>query len=195
MLSSESRLLRRIQPGGVILFARNLTSLEALRELIADVHGQAPGALLYLDAEGGRVDRLRKLVAPAPAAARLASVAPSLAGSAGRWVGRALRACGFDADFAPVVDLDRGAHDNALDGRTFGAKAATVVPLCHDLESAADAARRLSSRSLSTRREQALGRARAWRRHLKQLRKGRRVYALETIRRELATLEKILGGA
>ena len=327
LLGSEARLLRRIQPGGVILFARNLTTLEALRELIDDIRGQAPETLMYLDAEGGRVDRLRTLVAPAPAAGRLAAAAPSLAGAAGRWVGRALRGCGFDADFAPVVDLDRGQRDNALDGRTFGTDAATVVPrarafldglhaagiggcvkhfpglggaqrdthregapieldreqlerdlapfralaaraaavmishagypsldrsarpatlsaaiatdllrgdlrfrgiavsddlemyalapwgglvertvaalragcdllpICHDLEGAAEASRRLGARSLAARREQALARARRWRRHLAELKKHRRVYRLEVIRRELAALENILNAA
>lgn len=310
----------------MILFARNLTTLEALRELIDGIHEQAPEALMYLDAEGGRVDRLRALVAPAPAAGTLTTAAPSLAGSAGRWVGRALRACGFDADFAPVADLDRGERDNALDGRTFGTGARDVVPrarafldglhaagvggcvkhfpglggakrdthregapieldgdelkrdlapfralaararavmiahasypaldpsgrpatlssaiatgllrrelgfkglsvsddlemhalspwgnlaertaaalvagcdllpICHDLEGAAEAARRLGARSLASRREQALRRAHAWRRHLLQLRKGRRVYGIGTIRRELGRLEKLLGG-
>ncbi|HSM52098.1 MAG TPA: glycoside hydrolase family 3 N-terminal domain-containing protein, partial [Thermoanaerobaculia bacterium] len=39
---------------------------------------------------------------------------------AGRAVGELLRACGFDLDFAPVVDLDRGQLGNALDGRCVG---------------------------------------------------------------------------
>lgn len=114
------RLLETLQPGGVILFARNLRSAPQLRELVAQVRRAAPEALLYLDAEGGRVDRLREILGPAPAGAGLAARAPRLAERAGRWVGHGLAHFGFDVDLAPVVDLDRGRGDNALDGRYLG---------------------------------------------------------------------------
>jgi beta-N-acetylhexosaminidase len=73
-----------------------------------------------VDAEGGRVDRLRALFGSAPAAARLAVRPPAVSRRAGFWVGAALRHVGLDVDLAPVVDLDHGATDNALDGRYFG---------------------------------------------------------------------------
>jgi beta-N-acetylhexosaminidase len=42
-------------------------------------------------------------------------------------MGSALRALDLDVDLAPVVDLDRGAQSNALDGRYFGASAREVT--------------------------------------------------------------------
>ena len=124
---SETRLLRRLQPGGVILFRHNVAGAGELQALIAELRRLLPRTLLYLDAEGGRVARLAGLVGPAPAAARLAVAPPPLAARAGRWTGQALRLFGFDVDLAPVVDLDRGRGDNSLDGRYLGDRAAPVI--------------------------------------------------------------------
>lgn len=116
----EARILSRVRPAGIVLVTRNIESEGQLHELIADLRAAAPGALFCLDAEGGRVDRLRAVVAPAPAAAALAHCPPATARRAGRLLGAALRHFGFDLDFAPVVDLDHGIAGNALDGRTYG---------------------------------------------------------------------------
>src|SRR5262245_14032273 len=59
--SSESGLLRRLRPGGVILFRRNYENLDQLRELCAAVHTAIdPPPLVCVDQEGGRVVRLTK---------------------------------------------------------------------------------------------------------------------------------------
>jgi beta-N-acetylhexosaminidase len=123
----ERRLLGRLAPYGVILFARNVETAAQLAGLTADLRRAAPGALLFVDAEGGRVDRLRGVVGPAPSGAALAASPPALAARAGRWIGAALRAFDLDATYAPVVDLDRGATGNALDGRCFGARPRPVI--------------------------------------------------------------------
>ncbi len=116
----EARILSRVQPAGIVLVTRNIESEPQLRELIADLRATTPEALFCLDAEGGRVDRLRVAVAPAPAAAALAHCPPATAKRAGLLLGAALRHFDFDLDFAPVVDLDHGNAGNALDGRTYG---------------------------------------------------------------------------
>jgi beta-N-acetylhexosaminidase len=123
---STRKLLARLRPGGVILFARNLAAdveegPARLAELTAALRRELPEVLLWIDAEGGPVDRLRGLVGPAPAGETLARRPPRQALRAGRWIGHALRLFGLDADFAPVVDLDRGIPGNALDHRTTGA--------------------------------------------------------------------------
>lgn len=118
--TAEARLLRETNPEGVVLLPRNVESAEQLVALIAAIRAAVPEALLFVDAEGGRVDRLRGLVGSAPAAADLAALPPAFAARAGLWIGRSLATFGFDLDFAPAVDLDRGHRDNALDRRTFG---------------------------------------------------------------------------
>lgn len=119
--AEEDHVLRRVKPAGIVLVSRNIESSEQLRALIVDLRAAAPQAIFCLDAEGGRVDRLRAVVAPAPAAEDLARCSPALARRSGRWIGASLRAFGFDLDFAPVADLEHGLAGNALDGRTYGA--------------------------------------------------------------------------
>ncbi len=116
----ERSILRRLQPAGITLVPRNIEDEPGLRALLAELRLLCPAAIFGLDAEGGRVDRLRNLVGPAPAARDLAAVSPRRSARAGRWVGEALRNFGFDLDFAPVVDLDHGQRGNALDGRCLG---------------------------------------------------------------------------
>lgn len=118
---TERRLLARLRPAGVVLFGRNVEDAGALVALVAELRAAVPGLLVAVDAEGGRVDRLRAVVGAAPAAADLAELPPAFARRAGRWMGAALAAFDFDLDLAPVVDLDRGRVGNALDRRTFGA--------------------------------------------------------------------------
>lgn len=124
--AETAETLLRVHPGGIILLPKNIEDEGQLRALMASVRELLPEALWYLDAEGGRVDRLRQVVAPAPAGSVLAAQSPAFAKRAGRWVGGALASFGFDVDFAPVVDLDHGLENNALDGRTLGASAAAV---------------------------------------------------------------------
>lgn len=125
--AAERAVLRRLRPAGLVLVPRNIASDAQLLALVGELRRLCPDAILALDAEGGRVDRLRDLVAPAPAAAWLATQPPRVAAAAGRWVGEALRRYGFDLDLAPVVDLDRGRRGNALDGRCFGSAPRAVV--------------------------------------------------------------------
>src|SRR6202035_1481012 len=105
---TSAALLAEHRPGGVVLLGWNVKTLEQLLELTASIRRILPEAILCIDAEGGRVARLRDVVAPAPAAARLAIHPASLAFQAGRWIAQALRLFDVDVDFAPVVDLDRG---------------------------------------------------------------------------------------
>lgn len=120
LAEEERRLLRRVGPGGVVLFGRNVEDAEQLRALVAAIRLAVPEVVLAVDSEGGRVDRLRAIVGPAPAAADLAAAPSARARRAGRWVGASLRAFGIDLDLAPVVDLDHDRVDNALDRRCFG---------------------------------------------------------------------------
>jgi beta-N-acetylhexosaminidase len=124
---AEIEILRRVRPGGVILFRRNVEAPEQLTDLVTAIREASPGVLLAVDSEGGRVDRLASLVGPAPSGEALAQAPPEVAREAGRAVGESLRLFGFDVDFAPVVDLDRGEAGNALDRRYLGCRPEEVV--------------------------------------------------------------------
>src|SRR5688500_3058929 len=69
-LDAEAReLVDEVQPGGVIVFGRNVAAPEQLRALLDGVRATLRiEPLLGIDQEGGLVDRLRKICTPMPAA-------------------------------------------------------------------------------------------------------------------------------
>src|SRR5512147_773954 len=97
-------LLAEHRPGGIVLFGRNIKEAEQLNELVTEIRRLLPDVVLAIDAEGGRVDRLKGIVGPAPAGSLLARSSASTALQAGTWVAHALRLFDIDVDFAPVVD-------------------------------------------------------------------------------------------
>ena len=101
LTAPEREILSAAPPWGVILFRRNLETLAELERLAGDLRELGIPHLL-LDQEGGPVDRLRDLVAPAPALGRLGG--NGAARRAGLATGAMLSRLGFDVDLAPVVD-------------------------------------------------------------------------------------------
>jgi len=100
-------LLQRLQPAGVILFARNIKSAEQTWRLLRECrkHVETP-LFTCIDLEGGTVDRLREALGPAPSAADVFAVDdPKLFRRHGQIIGESCRRLGFNVDFAPVLDL------------------------------------------------------------------------------------------
>jgi beta-N-acetylhexosaminidase len=122
-----SALLAEHLPGGIVLFGRNIKEPEQLQELVTALRRVVPDAVLAIDAEGGRVDRLKGIVGPAPSGSLLARSPTSLALQAGTWVAHSLRLFDIDVDFAPVVDLNRSLPGNALDDRYLGSRPTDVT--------------------------------------------------------------------
>ncbi|MEP6993413.1 MAG: glycoside hydrolase family 3 N-terminal domain-containing protein [Acidobacteriota bacterium] len=102
----ERGILRDEPPYGVILFRRNIQDAEQLRELIAELK-RLSVRFLFVDQEGGPVDRLAGVLAPTPSFQSAAR--GGRARRLGELAGAALAALGFDVDLAPVVD--RGVAD------------------------------------------------------------------------------------
>jgi beta-N-acetylhexosaminidase len=111
--------LKRIQPAGVILFARNIVGAEQTYKLLKDCQAQVLTPLFRcVDLEGGKVDRLRSVIGPAPSAADVfASGDRKLFRKHGRVIGENCRAVGFNVDFAPAVDLAFEASHSVLSSR------------------------------------------------------------------------------
>lgn len=115
-------LLRKVRPGGVILFGRNVESAEQVALLNAQIR-DAAGAHVFIgvDQEGGLVDRFREICEPAPSAKAVREAARAdLAERFGFLTARVLRLLGFNMNFAPVLDLSGENDDNGLRARTFG---------------------------------------------------------------------------
>jgi len=115
-----SSLLKRIQPAGVILFARNIKSPEQTRLLVRDCQKCVTTPLFTcVDLEGGSVDRFRDVLGPAPSAADVfASGDRNLFRKHGQVIGENCRALGFNVDFAPVLDLAFEASRSVMSSRS-----------------------------------------------------------------------------
>jgi beta-N-acetylhexosaminidase len=123
MAAALASLLRRIQPAGVILFARNIVSAEQSYKLLKDCQAQVAAPLFRcVDLEGGKVDRLRSVIGPAPSAADVfAARGRALYRKHGRLIGENCRALGFNVDFAPAVDLAFEASSSVMASRLVSA--------------------------------------------------------------------------
>ena len=116
-------LLTRLQPAGVILFARNITSGEQTHRLLSECQSCVSTRLFKcVDMEGGAVDRFRNLIGPAPSAADVFATGDRAAfRKHGKIIGESCRASGFNTDFAPVVDLAFEASRNVMRSRAVSA--------------------------------------------------------------------------
>jgi len=135
----ERQFLRDSEPAGLILFQRNCVTPEQLRRLVdeaCDAIGHND-TLVLVDQEGGRVQRMqppqwRSL----PAAARLGRAydrdperAVACAEAVGRVMAHDLKACGLNANCAPLLDrLVTGAHD-IIGDRAFADDNEAIIAL------------------------------------------------------------------
>lgn len=125
-------MLRRIQPGGFILFGRNIESPEQLRKLIEDLRDlSAVEPVVTIDQEGGRVSRLRLIGEEPPNAQQLRERGnPELVRRHGELTAKLLRLFGFNLDLCPVLDLSFDDEaDNSLRGRCYGKTVEQVIAL------------------------------------------------------------------
>ncbi|MFZ1220525.1 MAG: glycoside hydrolase family 3 N-terminal domain-containing protein [Chthoniobacterales bacterium] len=128
----SAALFRRIQPGGFILFGRNIQSAAQLRKLIDDLRDLSDTEpIITIDQEGGRVSRLRLIGNEPPNAQQLRDRNDvALVKRHGEITGRLLRLFGFNLDLCPVLDISFDDEaDNSLRGRCYGKDVEQVVRL------------------------------------------------------------------
>jgi beta-N-acetylhexosaminidase len=132
-LDAETRaLIQEVQPGGIIIFGRNVASPEQLRSLIDGASELVSTPLLVgIDQEGGLVDRLRRIFTPMPSARTIRQHGDLAAARAlGRITGEVLRMLAFNINFAPVMSImteDRDLLSNGLYSRSFGRSPGEVL--------------------------------------------------------------------
>jgi len=129
MTSQISSLLTRLQPAGVILFARNIKTPEQTWRLLRDCRKCVATPLFTcVDLEGGRVDRFRDALGPSPSAADVFATGDrKLFRKHGQIIGENCRALGFNVDFAPALDLAYEASRNVMSSRAVSADPKQVV--------------------------------------------------------------------
>lgn len=121
--------------GGVILFSRNVTSVEQVQALTQSIRAIKSDLIIAVDQEGGRVQRFKTGFSQLPAMARLGDwyqkqgdCALSLASDLGELMALEVQSVGCDISFAPVLDL--GLPQSQIIGdRAFSAKADEIILL------------------------------------------------------------------
>lgn len=119
----EARLYRELQPGGFVLFTRNLIDARQTRKLTDDLRdlSETP-PFIAIDNEGGRVWRTAPFSPAPPSADQFRQKNdPRLIAQAGWATGQLLDLLGINCNLAPVLDIDHHPEAaNALRGRCWG---------------------------------------------------------------------------
>jgi beta-N-acetylhexosaminidase len=138
--ADDRRRLLHPQAGGVILFTRNFSSSDQLRELTAEIHMlRNPPLLIGVDHEGGRVQRFREGFTVLPAMVELGRCwdqvprkALRQAQDLGFVLAAELRAHGVDLAMAPVLDVDHGMSE-VIGDRAFHSDPRAIADLARAL--------------------------------------------------------------
>ena len=128
--AATARIIRDVQPGGFILFGRNIKAPAQLRRLVDDLRGEVRHVpIVTIDQEGGRVSRLKECGSEPPSAKQLREKNDlRLIERHGALTGELLRLFGFNLNLAPVLDISYADDlDNSLKNRTWGATAEAVI--------------------------------------------------------------------
>jgi len=123
-------IVKKVQPAGFILFARNIKDPQQLRKLTDDLRLICDSEpFITIDQEGGRVSRLKEFAVEPPSAKALTDHGDvDLITEHGRLTGKLLRLFGFNLNLAPVLDvLVDEKNENSLKGRTYGSSPDQVV--------------------------------------------------------------------
>jgi beta-N-acetylhexosaminidase len=125
----ERAWLKIIRPGGIILFRRNIEQSKQVTALLHDATNAAGSPLFRcVDIEGGLVDRLRDLVAPVPSAAAVFTTRKRANfAKHGRLIAREAKSLGFNAVFAPVLDLALPSSASVMRTRVVSAAPDDVI--------------------------------------------------------------------
>ena len=127
-------LLREFAVGGIVLFRRNMESLEQLRTLLEEAQAAARETYkrplwVAIDQEGGTVQRLKPPFTQLPAARDLAAEGPEAVADWTATCARELRDLGVHINFAPVLDVVPEAETHFLGTRSLGSDPEDVARL------------------------------------------------------------------
>jgi beta-N-acetylhexosaminidase len=120
--AATAEFLRANSVRAVCLFRQNMVDSVQLARLTADLRAvMGPDSLIAIDQEGGAVVRSTWVPAPPAAMALGAADDTVLARAIGAAVARAVKALGFNWNFAPVLDLNNNPDNPVIAERSFGA--------------------------------------------------------------------------
>lgn len=126
--AEAERLLAEVQPLGVILFRRNITSTAQLRDLTRRLRTGRPDLLVAIDHEGGRVHRMPSDFTHFPPSLVMARNGdPGLLRDVAHAHAAELREAGFNLTFSPVLDVHTNPDNPIIGDRAFGTTPEEVI--------------------------------------------------------------------
>jgi beta-N-acetylhexosaminidase len=128
-MDDETRAVIECGVRSFILFGRNIADREQVRALCDEIRALAgPDALIAIDHEGGRVNRLREVATDWPSPMGWAATGDeALVRQASTVMAQELAALGINLNFAPVADLLGDYRNPVLSNRCFSDDPATVA--------------------------------------------------------------------
>ena len=117
--------IQEYQPGGIILFTRNLVDTQQIAKLTNSLQALSSSSplLMAIDQEGGKVSRLPEEFTIFPPAATVAACGSSdYAYQTAAVTAQELRAVGFNMNMAPVLDVNTNPSNPIIGDRAFGSK-------------------------------------------------------------------------
>jgi beta-N-acetylhexosaminidase len=139
LTDDERSFFANAQPWGFILFGRNITDRDQVRQLVDSLRATVndPRAPMLIDQEGGRVARLKPPVwKERPAAARFGALHDIAAETAyeaaylhARLIAHDLFELGFNVDCMPVLDVPVEGANDVIGDRALSRDRAVVVDL------------------------------------------------------------------
>ena len=121
-----AEMYREYPAGGFVIFGKNISDPEQLKELIVGLHDlNSVRPLICVDEEGGWVARIANSgVFEVPVFPNMQTIADSgdvsSAYELGKTIGGYLKELGFDVDFAPVADVNTNPDNPIIGERAFG---------------------------------------------------------------------------
>jgi beta-N-acetylhexosaminidase len=119
------KLIQDFNLGATIYFKRNVQSPAQLAELSNELQfscrpKEAPGMLISIDHEGGKINRLVKPFTKFPGNDYLGELnSPKVGFEFGMVIGKELKAVGINCNYAPVVDVNSNPNSPVIKQRAF----------------------------------------------------------------------------
>ncbi len=136
LTQDEAQFIVENNIGGIILFDRNLKSVEQIHKLVTDVQQlryklpEKTPLFVSIDMEGGRVHRLKEPFTQWPAVKNLGDIDSStLTFQFTQLMGRELKAMGINLDYAPCVDVLMNPENQVIGDRALSSDPDKVAKL------------------------------------------------------------------
>ena len=140
LTQEEKAFFKQANPWAFILFSRNVESPEQVSKLCFELRSVVGrDCLIFVDQEGGRVQRLKAphwpAYPPASKFGKLYTANKTLGRRASflayRLIADDLRAVGITADCAPVLDIPQKEADPIISDRAFATSTSPIIDMAH----------------------------------------------------------------